>query len=150
MTTTEEMYRLTLPEMRQVFGGVNGERWWRMIRGQAVTMPPVQRWQIGHTNVLAPEYRTPDGAWSVACRLLEKAAERLRAEGYHARCLRVEVSGYGGESWSRQIKFAPSCRTNHLLSILSSPLARPASRAPRCLRVLAEHHRQRPGDAELV
>ena len=119
VTTTEEMYRLSMREMRQVFGGVNGERWWRMIRGENVTMPTVKRWQIGHSNVLAPEYRTPEGAWSVASRLLEKAAERLRPEGYHARCLSVEVSGYSGENWSRQIKFAPSCRTNHLMSILS-------------------------------
>jgi len=31
--TTWEMYQLTRREMREVFGGINGERWWRTIRG---------------------------------------------------------------------------------------------------------------------
>ena len=116
--TTAEMYQLTQREMAEVFGGINGERWWRMIRGQAVALPPVKRRQVGHSNVLAPELRTPAGAWSTACRLLEKAAERLRDEGYMTCRLSVSVSSFRGESWSRTLKFLPSDRTYVLLPIL--------------------------------
>lgn len=116
--TTEQMYRLSLREMKQVFGGINGERWWRLIRGEAVEMPPVRRWQIGHSNVLAPEYRTRDGAWAVACRLLEKACERLRDEKFHAARLSVQVENYAGQQWSRRMKFLPCNQTLLLLSLL--------------------------------
>ena len=118
VTTTAEMYQLTRREMAEVFGGINGERWWRMIRGDSVTLPPVRRRQVGHSSVLAPEFRTAAGAWSTACRLLEKAAERLRDEGFQACRLSVSVSSYSGECWSRSVKFLPCCRTYVLLQVL--------------------------------
>ena len=117
--TTEEMYRVTMPRMRQIFGGIVGERWYRLIRGERVVMPPVKRWQVGHSNVLAPEFRTAAGAWSVACRLLEKAAERMREEGYHCCRLSVSVKGCGaGEEWTKRVKFPPTNRTLTLLPTL--------------------------------
>ena len=118
VTTTAEMYRLTLPEMRQVFGGINGERWWHQIRGHAVLLPPTRRGQVGHSNVLAPEFRTPRGAWSIASRLLEKAAERLRDERLHASRLVVSVSGFQNEGWVRKANFQPCNRTFQLLGIM--------------------------------
>ena len=33
VTTTEGMYALSMAQMREVFGGIVGERWWRLIRG---------------------------------------------------------------------------------------------------------------------
>ena len=118
VTTTEEMYALSLGQMREVFGGIVGERWWRLIRGQQVVLPPVKRWQIGHSSVLAPEFRTQAGSWSVACRLLEKAATRLRAEGYHTGRLCVAVSNLGGEGWTLRQKFSPCNRTPFLMEQL--------------------------------
>lgn len=118
--TTEQMYRLSLPEMKRVFGGINGERWWRIIRGEAIELPPVRRWQIGHSNVLAPEYRNPEAAWAIACRLLEKACARLRDEKFHAVRLSVYVESYSGLQWSRKIKFLPCNQTLLLLSLLKS------------------------------
>lgn len=118
VTTTEGMYRLTREEMAGVFGGVVGERWWRAIRGESVWLPPVRRRQVGHSNVLAPEFRNRKGAWQVGCRLLEKAAERLRDEGYMARRLSVAVASYEGEGWSGRVKFTACDRTYVLLEAL--------------------------------
>ncbi len=117
--TTEEMYRLSLPQMREVFGGVVGERWWRLIRGERVFQPPTKRWQIGHSNVLAPELRTPGAAWSVACRLLEKAAARMRLEGYHCGRLCASVAGRDGEGWTLRVRFSPVNRTPFLMEQLA-------------------------------
>ena len=125
--TSEEMYQLNIPAMKRIFGGIVGERWYRLIRGERVAMPPVKRWQIGHSNVLAPEYRTKEGAWSVACRLLEKAAERLRDEGYHCCRLSVSVEGLSreretaeGETWTKRVKFAPTNRTLFLIPAMKN------------------------------
>ena len=44
--TTEQMYALTLPQMRAVWGGVGGERWWHLLRGHEVAIAarrPAQR-----------------------------------------------------------------------------------------------------------
>jgi DNA polymerase-4 len=41
--------------------------------------------------VLAPEHRTPEGAWAVAHKLLHKAAMRLRMEKFHTTSLSVTV-----------------------------------------------------------
>lgn len=86
--------------------------------GESVSLPPVRRRQVGHSNVLRPDLRTPQGAWSTACRLLEKAAERLRDEGFHACRLTTSVASYSGESWSRTLKFLPCDRTYVLLQAL--------------------------------
>ena len=118
VTTTEGMYALSMEQMAAVFGGVVGERWWRAIRGESVWLPPVRRRQVGHSNVLAPEFRSRWGAWQIGCRLLEKAAERLREEGYASRRLSVSVSSYAGESWSRRVKFTATDRTYVLLGAL--------------------------------
>lgn len=118
--TTMDMYDLSMADLKHIWRSVNGERWWRLIRGQAVAMPPIKRSQVGHSNVLAPEFRTPGGAWCIAARLLEKAAERMRLEGYHARCLCLGVSGYEEAGWTRRVRFAPSNRTRHLMGLLES------------------------------
>lgn len=118
VTTTEQMYQLRLPEMREVFGGIVGDRWWRLIWGEQVALPPVKRWQIGHSNVLAPEFRNQEGSWSVACRLLEKAAARLRAEGYHAARICASVSTFDGDGWTLRARFSPVNRTLFLMERL--------------------------------
>ena len=116
VSTTEEMYRLDIGEMKHIFGGINRERWWRMIRGQKVTLLPVKRFQIGHSNVLAPEFRSAEGAWSVACRLLEKAATCLRSEGYLTPCLCLSVTGFdNSKGWARRTKFDHTGSTGSLM-----------------------------------
>lgn len=119
--TTEDMYRVSMPVMRTIFGGIVGERWYRLIRGDAdVVLPQVKRRQVGHSNVLSPELRTPAGAWSVAVRMLEKCAERLRAEQLHARALYVGVRSYNGESWGRKVKFSATTQTWHFVGMLKA------------------------------
>jgi DNA polymerase-4 len=109
VTTTEQMYALSLAGMRRLWGGVVGERWWRTLRGGEVALPPARRRSLGHSHVLPPELRTPRGAAAVARRLLEKAAERLRHHGYHARALGVYARSEDGQTWERRARLAP-CR----------------------------------------
>jgi DNA polymerase-4 len=118
--TTEQMYALTLPQMRAIWGGIGGERWWHLLRGHEVTTPPQSRRSIGHSHVLAPELRTPAGAASVAGRLLEKAAERMRHHSYQARGLAVHVRAVDGRTWAAKRRLLPCADTWTLMAALRS------------------------------
>jgi len=118
--TTEQMYALTLAQMRAVWGGVGGERWWHLLRGHEVATPPQVRRSVGHSHVLAPELRTPEGAASVAGRLLEKAAERMRHHGYSARGLAVHVRAEDGRTWAAKRRLLPCADTWTLMAALRS------------------------------
>ncbi len=94
--TTEQMYGLTVEQIRRVWGGVNGEHWWHLLRGHRVAEPPAVRRSAGHPHVLPPDLRSRWGASAVAGRLLEKAAERMRGLGYGARAISVARKGRYG------------------------------------------------------
>jgi DNA polymerase IV len=119
VTTTEQMYGLDENAMREVFGGINGNRWFHLIRGHPVDLPATRRGQVGHSSVLEPKLRTPEGARSVAFRLLEKAGERLRSEGFHAGRLRVGVACYATPGWRREVKFQPCNSTVRFVQLLT-------------------------------
>ena len=117
---TEQMYALTPDQMRRVWGGVGGERWWHQLRGHEVSMPPALRRSVGHSHVLAPELRTPAGAAAVGRRLLEKAAERMRHLGYQARGISVHVRAEDGRCWAVKRRLTACADTWTLLSALSA------------------------------
>ena len=64
-------------------------------RGDAATM--ALRWRasvqksLGHSHVMAPEFRTQEGAWAIAHKLLHKAAMRLRMEKFYTGSMAVTI-----------------------------------------------------------
>ena len=70
--------------MRAIWGGVLGEQFWRMLRGENLQEKPTIKRTIGHSHVLAPKLRTRQDAWAVCVRLLSKACMRLREAEYCA------------------------------------------------------------------
>jgi DNA polymerase-4 len=92
---------------------------------------------LGHSHVLAPEHRSPVGAWAVAHKLLHKAAMRLRMEKFHTSSLSVTVryalsrdqaaqlskskqhySGIKNIGWGMEARFRPAQDTLTLLEAL--------------------------------
>ena len=118
ITTTEQMCALSCDRMRRLWGGVMGERWWRLLRGEDLPRLPTERRSISRSHVLPPELRSPRGAAAVARRLLEMAAEGLRHEGYHARRLSVYARSEDGQTWERQARFAACQDTWSLIQVL--------------------------------
>lgn len=116
--TTEQMYALSLEEMRAVWGGIGGERWWHLLRGHRVVEPPVVRRSVGHSHVLPPALRTRWGAAAVAKRLLERAAERMRGLGFAARAISVYQRGTDGQVWRRQARLSVCSDTGPLMDAL--------------------------------
>ena len=133
--TTEQMYGLTAEQMRRVWGGVNGEHWWHLLRGHRVAEPPIQRRSVGHSHVLPPALRSPWGASAVAGRLLEKAAERMRGLGCGARAISVYQRGPDGQVWRRQARLSLCGDTSRLMETLCSLWEHPFSK-PRQVSVV--------------
>ena len=77
--TMTQLLALDRERLHTVWGGVGGEKLWHWLRGEDFGDPELEHQKsIGHSHVLAPELRTPEGAYAVANKLLHKVAMRLR------------------------------------------------------------------------
>jgi len=98
--STERLLALSAPEMRQIWGGVGGERFHAWLRGQETQAEESQQKSIGHSHVLPPELRNAAGAWRVLQKLVIKAAYRLRKDELWAKRIDVYVRfAADQESW---------------------------------------------------
>lgn len=97
--------------LRGVWGGVEGDRLWHLLRGVVLPEPETVRRSISHSHVLPPAERTPARAWPVLCKLLHKVCERLRSHGMLAGSLALQIAYLGGPSWSPEIRFAETDST---------------------------------------
>jgi|YelNatPaOPRAMG01_1025707.scaffolds.fasta_scaffold58067_1 DNA polymerase-4 len=80
--TVRELCEATPADLRRVWGGVVGERWWHMLRGSQEAdygvMDCEVRKSIGQSHVMPPEFRTRRGARDILVRLFTKALKRMR------------------------------------------------------------------------
>ena len=148
ITTMQELLALDRPAMHTLWDSVWGDRLYHWLRGGdtgddgAPVDSGIQK-SLGHSHVLAPEHRTPEGAWAVAHKLLHKAAMRLRMEHFHTAALHVTIryaltreqaaamkktkkhfSGLTHSGWGMEARFAPCQDTLSLLEILRASWAR--------------------------
>lgn len=79
--TIAQLLAQTPEQLRHAWGGVQGERLWHWLRGEDFHDAELEHPKsIGHQHVLPPEFRTPEGSYAIAHKLLHKAAMRLRTE----------------------------------------------------------------------
>ena len=96
ITTMEQLLALDRTGMHQLWDSVWGDRLFHWLRGAesgddgAPVASDVQK-SLGHSHVMGPEFRSDEGAWSVAHKLLHKAAMRLRMEHFYTASLSVTV-----------------------------------------------------------
>lgn len=117
--------------LRAAWGSVEGERFWLQLRGFDVPERKTRRGSIGHSHVLGPGLRNPEGMRSVLFKMLAKAAMRLRRDGFLAAGLQIRVRFVGTEQrFERDLRFAPVDDTPTLLRLLgleTESLARAAT-----------------------
>jgi DNA polymerase-4 len=89
--TVEDLCNADRILLRQVWGGIEGERMYDQLRGKFVPRPLTHRSTVGHSHVLPPKLKNNESAYAVIQRLLQKAAMRLRHLGYYAGALGVVV-----------------------------------------------------------
>jgi DNA polymerase-4 len=144
ITTMEQLLALDRAGMHALWNSVWGDRLYHWLRGAATgddgatALPEVQK-SLGHSHVMAPEHRTPEGSWAVAHKLLHKAAMRLRMEKFCAASMSVTIryaltreqaagakkskkhfSGLRHSGWGMEARFAPCQDTLTLLNVLRS------------------------------
>lgn len=86
-----DLWNATPQMLHAAWGGVGGDRFWRQLHGGELDDLPTERRTIGHSHVLAPEFRRPQEAAIVAKRLVLKAASRMRRLEYRASEMSVSV-----------------------------------------------------------
>ena len=140
--TMPDLLALDRPAMHALFDSVWGDRMYHWLRGNdtgddGAPVPSELQKSLGHSHVLAPEHRSPEGAWAVAHKLLHKAAMRLRMEKFftsslavtikysltreqsiHAEKAKKHLSGITQIGWGMEARFRPCQDTLSLLEAL--------------------------------
>jgi DNA polymerase-4 len=94
--TMPQLLALDHKQMHQLWNSVWGDRIYHWLRGGdtgddgAPVGSELQK-SLGHSHVMAPEFRNDEGAWAIANKLLHKAAMRLRMEKFYAGALSLTI-----------------------------------------------------------
>ena len=182
ITTMEELLALDRKGMHKLFDSVWGDRMYHWLRGTdsgddgAPVSGDVQK-SLGHSHVLGPEFRSAEGAWAVAHKLLHKAAMRLRMEKFYTASMAVTIryqltreqaermkskkhfSGIKQTGWGMEARFAECNDTLTLLEVLrgiwqqvpvGAEFARPFFVGVTLMRLIPESEHQETlfGDAD--
>ncbi|HAT72545.1 MAG TPA: DNA polymerase, partial [Elusimicrobia bacterium] len=97
--TMEGLLSLTPEEMRRAWGSVSGEEMWHLLRGEQLVEKVTEQKSLSHSHVLPPELRNKAGAMRILKKLTDKAATRLRKEGFFASGIQIYVKFIRQDSW---------------------------------------------------
>ena len=100
--TASGFYTQSLSDLSAKFG-YTGRLWFYRLRGWEVDEPPVGTKSIGHSHVLAPEYRNRISARRVLAKMAEKCAKRLRAKNLWSSGVYLYVLFLGGGGVKRHL-----------------------------------------------
>ncbi len=100
-----DLYAAPRDLLHTAWGGLAGDDMYDKLRGVAYGPRKTQSRSLGHSHMLPPNMRNPTDALAVLNRLTQKAAMRLRKQGFYATVLSVSVRmdphgifGYSGAS----------------------------------------------------
>jgi DNA polymerase-4 len=116
--TVEALCAAEQEKLRKVWGGIEGERMHRALRGEQVHRPPTSRSSVGHSHVLPPEERNDGAALAVLNRLLQKAAMRLRKLRCLAGGLQLYVKDENGSKTISDLHFLETQDTIEFIGAL--------------------------------
>ena len=114
-----QLYAASSAQLRAIWGSVEGARFYEWMRGSRQEREKTQHNAIGHGHVLPPKGRNPETAIAVLHRLLQKAAMRLRHDGYYAGSLSVSVSYADDTTWNGDRHFNETQDTLHFTRVLN-------------------------------
>ncbi len=118
--TLQELWDASTELLHEAWGGIQGDRFWKVLHGEDLDELPTERRSISHSHVLAPEFRKPPEAEVVAKRLVLKTASRLRRMGLRARSMTVKVRAEeGAQKGKGYLRFAPLSDSYAMMQILN-------------------------------
>jgi len=97
--TMEQLLALSPEEMNKAWGSICGEEIWHVLRGEHLEARVTEQKSISHSHVLPPELRNRAGAMRILKKLTDKAATRLRKEGFFASGINIYVRFIGRNAW---------------------------------------------------
>ncbi len=110
VSSVEQLCAFDRAGLRQLWGGVGGERLWHWLRGDDLEVPSSGRHTLGRQHVLPPESRNRADALAIARKLLDSAAAELRRQGLWARGLGMAVKFTAGAGTWRLERRLDDCR----------------------------------------
>ncbi len=116
--SVEQLCASTKEALRDVWGGIEGERFWMSLRGEQVERGPTTKTTVGHSHVLEPALRSIEGSSAVLHRLLQKAAMRLRQYELATANIAVSVRSTSGSRWKADVNITPTQDTMQLTQVL--------------------------------
>ncbi len=122
--TFQQLWDAPAEVLHRVWGGVGGDRFWHQLHGGDLDDLPTERSTVGHSHVLAPEFRKPSEAVIVARRLLLKAASRLRRLEYQTTEMTVSVRTEQRQRGEGHMRFQAVSDSFALIKILEILWAR--------------------------
>lgn len=135
--TVQQLCAASPRQLKAIWGGIGGEQFWADLHGIDRPLRASRTASVGHSHVLGPELRSVAGARAVACKLLAKAAMRLRRGGWMATSLQANVRFVGREErLEASRRFAALDDSSQLLQLLQQMLTP--------MQALASGHRHRP------
>ena len=127
--TMEQLLKLDHEALSEAWGGVGGAKLYYWLRGEDFNDPKLEHQKsISQSHMLPPEFRTLEGAYAIAHKLLHKAAMRLRTARLWTTNVSLSVkfvvpketakkrhhSGIPQSSWSRGMTVV-ECQDNQTL-----------------------------------
>ncbi len=117
-----DLYAAPRDLLHTAWGGVAGDEMYDKLRGIAYGPRKTEARSLGHSHMLPPAMRNPVDAFAVLNRLTQKAAMRLRKQGFYATAMSVSVRcGYGYEGQTkghREVRMGQTQDTAFLLHTL--------------------------------
>ena len=101
VTDIAKLHALDPRHARAIWRSVEGERFVRMLQGEDIPLLPTKRSTYGNSKVLAPQYRNPTKAYAVGRWLVDKAAYRLRRDGWCSGRFGLSVRIFPEGRWSQ-------------------------------------------------
>ena len=117
--SVEKLYAASSAQLRAIWGSVEGARFYEWMRGSRQEREKAQHNTIGHGHVLPPRGRNHETAIAVLHRLLQKAAMRLRHDGYYAGSLSVSVKSSDDQQWKAERHFNETQDTLQFTRVLN-------------------------------
>ena len=99
ITSMEQLLSLSPEEMNEAWGSVCGGEMWHLLRGENLAEKVSEQKSISHSHVLPPELRNRAGAMRILKKLTDKAATRLRKEGFFASGIQIYARFTGQDGW---------------------------------------------------
>jgi len=105
ISTIPQLYKYDAPTLGRIFGNINGQRYWFLLRGIELPDPETKSKSIGNSQVLPPELRKIEDAKIIAHRLILKSASRLRRQKSKCKGMIVNIE-FNKKSYKSSKRFS--------------------------------------------